>query len=603
MSSHRSGSEMESGSSFQSTNPEKKGWIPMKQPNNSYKSSQLDELMEDGKSSSRTISRSNKSTMSSRSYKTEKSSFSNVLVNLELVNSLVNELQQVTLASTNFQVKWENFINIKSILKKLEEEQKDNLFQVKEEIDTDRFEGKLIKLIKFIDQSHERELESEERKRRIKEEMGIEHKFDQLNLNGDFVYPEQIDLFHLSSDYSLKKGRGIRLNSDVMKGSKIFQIPIHCMMTSIDACLDKDMNYLMEGIFDITHCNPKLRLTFYLYLQKIKGISSKYQSYIDTLPYKPNSPLFYSIKDIEPFKSSYIIGDVMNQTIECARYYCNLYQQLKNKNYFDIKKFTFSSFKWCYAIVLTRSINLPLPTPKMNNFFRQCQEVALIPVADIFNFDFDASDPIFNRNTACLELIADNILYEDQEIFIKYPVLDNRELFLRYGIINEKGLPFDTIRMGINILKSDDNDSTRLKLSEVLNIPPYHYIKLQRNQLVNNNSKVKLMIAIASYNKFKLKEIETQIVKRGISGREMINKIENDEHIWDLIRQYFINNLQFHLNYSIPFSNLEKLVQSLDLNSASSFPKFWLINLILFEIKFLNQSLACFNDQISPHQS
>lgn len=288
-----------------------------------------------------------------------------------------------------------------------------------------------------------------------------------------------------------KSGRGLMCKKNIIhSGQKLIEIPWNLLITR-QTVIASDLPIDYQ---DHQTLNCIELLTLFLSWEKLKGKSSFWFYYIESLPVhfdglphfkipkqdinkvKPESLSRLIMKEFDKFENSRenILKIVEKSSHEMMKKMIFLIENNKNKNDFcDL-------LTWSWCAVNTRCISLSLSSSSDQD----TKECALAPFLDLLNHSCHVRTKAgFNLQTNCFDIITLTEYHKKDQIFINYGPHSNRHLLLYYGFILDDN-PNNFITVTYHIL--------------LLLIPSKHYhIKqrlntLKRIDFINENSVLKI---------------------------------------------------------------------------------------------------------------
>ncbi|KAJ9071814.1 hypothetical protein DSO57_1033319 [Entomophthora muscae] len=584
-------------------------------------------------STSRPVSRQRFQHRSRACSKTGTSVYSTRVPTQILINSLIEQLEKEIEGYDTTPDKWAQYKSVKAVLSELEAVQADSTFppaEVTEEQYTSRFDH----LVLWVEKTHADRLKHDaiEKENRNQSESidpfpHLTGDFRRLALQGvqpfllpPFTYPTELPLLHVEPIRSVERGWGLQLVEDVEINTPVLQMPNHLFMSSTSAVFHPRVAEVIAGREVFFQYNSLIRLTLLLLVEALEGIHSTYADYISMLPRIPTSPLYYTADMLEPYRKALISLEIIDQTRQATRLYHAIYKHLSLTTYLNRNNFTWAAFKWAYSIVLTRAIALPLPTPPLLDSNNMCgiQEFGLVPILDQANFSHNGIIPLYNPLTACLEVVPSKTLSAGTELFLRWPMLNNRELFIRYGICADTALSGDYMRMTLSLPATNrDADAwNRFVLCQSIRLPSSNTYPLHRGPVARTSRELLQFILIITLDIATLHAATSKADIRPAPGRPFLRdriqalrfidamlgeppaEGEEETNLTPALQtalSWLRVTLQVHLRLALKVGDLDSAIRSLNPNLASSYPMRWFLQILRHEQRFVRSCIDEFD--------
>ncbi|KAL5072226.1 hypothetical protein RYX36_023113 [Vicia faba] len=187
--------------------------------------------------------------------------------------------------------------------------------------------------------------------------------------------------------------------------------------------------------------------------------SSKWFSYISTLPRQPYSLLYWSRTELDRYlEASQIRERAIERTNNVVGTYNDMRLRVFSKypEFFPEEVFNIESFKWSFAILFSRMVRLP----SMNG------KVALVPWSDMLNHNCEVETFLdYDRSSKEIVFTTGRPYLPGEEVFISYENKSNGELLLSYGFVPKEGTnPSDSVELPLSLKKSDESYKEKLEL-------------------------------------------------------------------------------------------------------------------------------------------
>ncbi|CAB3976636.1 histone-lysine N-methyltransferase setd3 [Paramuricea clavata] len=254
---------------------------------------------------------------------------------------------------------------------------------------------------------------------------------------------ENVEVYS-SSDYDC----GVRAVTTFQAGEKIFNIPRKLILTS-----EHSSSTFLGSIIEtdkLLRVMPNVVLALKL-LNESHEEDSFWKPYIDILPRKFSTPLFFTQEELSALQGSQVLNNVLNLYRSIARQYAYLHQIFKkiptNNKLNFMKSFTYSQYRWAVSIVMTRQNQIPCSSGNGLH-------LALIPFLDMcnhceghFTTDYDLS----TDSCVCFALYS---YKPGDQVFIFYGPRSNSDFFVHSGFYYEEN-KHDLLHIKLGISSSD----------------------------------------------------------------------------------------------------------------------------------------------------
>ncbi|KAG6450200.1 hypothetical protein O3G_MSEX006446 [Manduca sexta] len=239
-------------------------------------------------------------------------------------------------------------------------------------------------------------------------------------LNENEVQFEGIDIAEFEG-----YGLGLKATKTFPEGSLILTVPSKVMMTENNAKESElgpfiDMDPLLQNMANI-------RLALFLLLEK-NNPDSFWRPYIDALPEKYSTVLYFTSEELSELKPSPVFESSLKFYRSIARQYAYFYNKIHSLDLPVLKKiqdiFTFNNYRWAVSTVMTRQNNFQLTNSDVTAF---------IPLWDMCNHEHGKITTDFNQEQNRGECYALREFQPGEQIFIFYGARPNADLFLHNG--------------------------------------------------------------------------------------------------------------------------------------------------------------------------
>lgn len=367
-------------------------------------------------------------------------------------------------------------------------------------------------------------------------------------------------------------------------------------------------------------------------------MNSKWFNYIDLLPIEINSPLIWSLNDLNLYLSNTnLINGCHLKLIEIYKKFLNFKNLLNlseqqdehhdddddieyihnfyHSNSDSANWFNFKSYLWSYLIITSRSFPYKLihnldNNNSNNSKFNKLNSVILLPIIDLLNHK-PKSKVYWNgninneKNFKFTKLIKDYKIEVDSndnndlQIYNNYGPKGNEELFMGYGF-TIKDNEFDTLLLSLNIsqkLNDLQNDTTNKLIKNFNLFLPT--LESYTNSIVDDDDDEKKIgndtIKIND-NPIYISNINHIIPKGLLELYCFLNRKENDDHI--TLNSLFnsINDLRKSLNMKYKNKlNITTNIKENNFNEINSnnykIGQLNLYNLFIKDLKILEKNL------------
>ncbi|KAI0244407.1 Histone-lysine N-methyltransferase setd3 [Massospora cicadina] len=400
-------------------------------------------------------------------------------------------------------------------------------------------------------------------------------------------------------------------------------------MSSSSAVFHPKVAEVVAGREVFFQYNALLRLTLRLLVESLDGYLSPFHSYIATLPPTPWSPLAYKADLMEPYRKALTTVEIMEHTRHVTRLYHTIYKHLGVTTFLNRNTFTWAAFRWAYSTVLSRAVALPLPTPSLlgANVRGGIQEYGLVPMVDLVNFSPTGPMPLYNPTTACLEIVAPAPLAAGSEVrpsnrltvqlFVRWPILNNRELLLRYGVCSDRLLANDALRLTVSLpaVNRDAESWERYVLCQSIRVPSSNAFPLHRAPVARTSRELLQYILLVALDVETLRQVTSRAELRPAPGRPFLrDRAQALRHLDATLGEpptegggvapatpalrtalsWLRVTLQVHLRLALRV-DLDALLRPLDLGDPSTYPTRWFLQALRHEQRFVRSAIDEFD--------
>eukprot|EP01125_Pyxidicula_operculata_P019441 TRINITY_DN705_c0_g1_i1.p1 TRINITY_DN705_c0_g1~~TRINITY_DN705_c0_g1_i1.p1 ORF type:complete len:504 (+),score=144.70 TRINITY_DN705_c0_g1_i1:728-2239(+) len=409
-------------------------------------------------------------------------------------------------------------------------------------------------------------LKAAQRTTTTKKETRIEPKVDWkpfIKWLKDNQYPNVEDF---ETTHTPDVGYGLLAKKDYNKGDMVLQVPLKFMMTNRTS-LDTKLSVLLHGD-ELLQGIYSLSLAMHLLLERIT-LNSFWSVYINTLPKKLNSPLFWSLDEIQSIKGTYTHLEIVKLIATAVKQYTHIYSRLaaeKQLEFAIIKRstFTFEMFAWAYATVLARQNEVKIEGAG-GKLISCC---ALIPVFDLLNHEVTtgviSSD--YDPEGQVLKCFAPKEIKKGDEIKIFYGPRSNTEFLCYQGFTIPNNSAYNWTAVKFSLSDKDKLKDAKIELLKPHQIGASNYFALSmdtpvidsllfflRVSLVNNEEDMKKVFASATTSPYTLQQesLVLSILQLKLDERlkilnalleqfkEKTSKSVNDKNLFQLLQDEF----------------------------------------------------------------
>ncbi|XP_050677459.1 actin-histidine N-methyltransferase [Leptidea sinapis] len=269
-------------------------------------------------------------------------------------------------------------------------------------------------------------------------------------------------------------GLGLKALKHFPDESLILTIPEKVMMTEQDAYNSELSGFIKKDLLMQTMSNVSLAL--FLLLEKSKP-DSFWKPYIDNLPEKYSTVLYFTLDELAEIKPSPVFEVSLNLYTNIARQYAYFWREIFDANTPELKSlrdtFTFENYRWAVSTVMTRQNRIQLGDKNTTAF---------IPLWDMCNHENGKITTDFNKELRRGECFALRDFQPGEQIFIFYGVRSNANLFLHNGFVypNNK---FDTLSLYLGVSSNDPLREGKLSLLKKLGLANITHYQLTNNEV------------------------------------------------------------------------------------------------------------------------
>ena len=232
---------------------------------------------------------------------------------------------------------------------------------------------------------------------------------------------------------------------------------------STETARDSTLSTLMEKD-PMLRTMPNVALSLHLVLEK-NSPASFWEPYINVLPNKYNTVLYFTLEDFGELKGSPAFEDALKQFKYVARQYAYFYRKFQATILKDY--FTFDDYRWAVSTVMTRQNQVPVADlSKTTN--------TLVPFWDFSNHQSRPDSELSTdyseeaNSTVCM---AERDFKKDEEFTIFYGVRSNADFLVHNGFVMREKNYNDAYVLKLGISKNDPQAAAKFQLLDSLSIP------------------------------------------------------------------------------------------------------------------------------------
>ncbi|XP_053608215.1 actin-histidine N-methyltransferase isoform X2 [Plodia interpunctella] len=268
-------------------------------------------------------------------------------------------------------------------------------------------------------------------------------------------------------DYEL----GLKAVNNFKEGSLLLTVPTNVMMTEQNARESNLAAFI--NVDPLLQNMPNITLALFLLLEKNKD-DSVWKPYIDVLPDKYSTILYFTTDELLELKPSPVFESALKLYRSIARQYAYFYNKMHTldlpvlENLKDI--FTFESYRWAVSTVMTRQNNIQLGKSEITAF---------IPLWDMCNHEHGKITTDFNNELNRGECYALRDFKAGEQIFIFYGARPNADLFLHNGFVYPNN-QHDSLSLPLGVSSSDPLRETKVSLLTMLGLSAVTHYSIYR---------------------------------------------------------------------------------------------------------------------------
>ncbi|XP_026728696.1 histone-lysine N-methyltransferase setd3 [Trichoplusia ni] len=267
---------------------------------------------------------------------------------------------------------------------------------------------------------------------------------------------------------------GLKAKKDFKEGSLILTIPSKVMLTEKSAKESELATFI--SVDPLLQNMPNITLALFLLLEK-NNPESFWKPYIDILPEKYSTILYFTLEELAELKPSPVFESALKLYRSIARQYAYFYNKIHTMDLPVLKKlqdiFTFDNYRWAVSTVMTRQNNIQLADADVTAF---------IPLWDMCNHEHGKITTDFNKELDRGECFALRDFKPNEQIFIFYGARPNADLFLHNGFVYPQN-KHDSLSLSLGVSSSDPLRETKLSLLTKLGLAGVTHYSLYQGDL------------------------------------------------------------------------------------------------------------------------
>jgi len=281
----------------------------------------------------------------------------------------------------------------------------------------------------------------------------------------------EIDGVTISASTQPGGGLGLFANKDFKVGDTMMVIPHKAMISFLDVMDD-------VGIRDAKNyveLSPRYQL--FLFLLRARGDSShKFHTYINSLPTKFDTPLYWSMEERTHLQHTNIPISLNERENDLWVTYKQIFPLLFESKYFDYSFCKWSDWIWAFSVYFTRRFSPSLLESRAKTMLTKPQKLGpMVPVLDLTNHDPNAKIEWNNDQTeGVLRVITHQSITKGSEIFNNYGPKASEELLLGYGfVLDGQDNEYYGVKMSFPM---DEYNENEIELLKKLEYDKIHYL-------------------------------------------------------------------------------------------------------------------------------
>lgn len=303
-------------------------------------------------------------------------------------------------------------------------------------------------------------------------------------------------------------GRGIVATEDIKADSELFRIPRSAVITVENSALNKAHPHFFDDLegehvpqlvdasdgplppgqangADVDDeddggepLDPWLKLILPLIYEHHEGSASQWQPYLDVLPTKFETPMFWTQDELAQLQGSSLLDRIgkaaagemfSSKLIPIIRSHSSIFKAASAMSDAEIVNLAhrFGSTIMAYAFDLQKDDDEHVDDAAEDGWTedREGQQLGMVPMADMLNADAEFNAHL-NHEDDALVMVSLRDIEKGEEVLNYYGPLPNSDLLRRYGYVSEKHQVHDVAELGWNLVL--DAVKNRFKLDDAV---------------------------------------------------------------------------------------------------------------------------------------
>ncbi|XP_064536358.1 actin-histidine N-methyltransferase [Drosophila montana] len=279
---------------------------------------------------------------------------------------------------------------------------------------------------------------------------------------------------------------GLRATRDLAEGEQVLTVPRQLIFS--EELLPEAQRKLFVDF--PTHLN----VTYMLIIEKVRGAASTWQPFIDTLPTRYNTVLYFTVEQMQRLRGTSACSAAVRHCRVIARIYASMYKcaymqpddsvMAGMANLFTEYGLCYELYRWAVSTVTTRQNLVPrqLATdsdvirfsgfemnPMSEKGVRNSPMSALIPYWDMANHRCGKITSYYKPAAQQMECIAQEAFKAGEQFFIYYGDRSNADRLVHHGFLDMNN-PKDYVQIRLGLSPTDALAEQRALLLSELNI-------------------------------------------------------------------------------------------------------------------------------------
>ncbi|EDV99648.1 actin-histidine N-methyltransferase [Drosophila grimshawi] len=243
-----------------------------------------------------------------------------------------------------------------------------------------------------------------------------------------------------------------------------------------------------------------LNVTYTLIIEKVRGAASAWQPFIDTLPTRYSTVLYFTVDQMQRLRGTSACSAAMRHCLVIARLYASMYKcayiqpgdnvMAAKANLFTEYGLCYELYRWAVSTVTTRQNLVPRELSTVGEVDQVCQlggfegtEIkrdaetgarnapisALIPYWDMTNHRCGKITSYYDRAAQQMECTAQEAFKAGEQFFIYYGDRSNADRLVHHGFLDMHNLK-DYVQIRLGLSPTDPLVEQRSLLLAELNI-------------------------------------------------------------------------------------------------------------------------------------